>query len=59
MFSAQAPADPLKRGAGHEQGAASILVGIAANQSIMERRPVEVSQLIPLRAGAKRLSELV
>src|SRR5688500_7029013 len=46
IFSAHPPADPLRRGAGAEQGAASILVGIAANRSIAEGRPVDVSQLL-------------
>lgn len=59
IFSAQPPVDPLRRNAGHEQGAASILVGIAANRSIAEGGPVKISQLIPLRPGVTRLSELV
>ncbi len=59
MFAAHPPADPFARNAGHEQGAASILVGIAANQSIAEARPINVSQLVSLRPAATRLSELV
>jgi predicted dehydrogenase len=58
IFSPQPPADPLRRGAGHEQGAASILVGIAANQSMVERREVCVSDLLSVRSEAKKLSEL-
>jgi predicted dehydrogenase len=58
IFSAHPPADPLRRGAGAEQGAASILVGIAANRSIAEGRPVDVSQLLALRPGVVRLSQL-
>ena len=59
IFSARAPVDPFQRSAGHEQGAASILVGIAANESMAEGQPVNISKLFPLRPDAKRLSELV
>jgi predicted dehydrogenase len=59
IFSAQPPADLLHRTAGHEQGAASALVGIAANQSMAEGRPVNLSQVFALRPDASRLSELV
>jgi predicted dehydrogenase len=59
MFSLNPPADPFQRKAGHEQGAASILIGIAANRSIAENRPVDINELVPLKPGAKKLSELV
>lgn len=58
LFSAGAPTDAFHRAAGHEQGAASILVGIAANQSIATRAPVKLLDLVPLRPNATRLSEL-
>ena len=58
LFSPAPAADPLRRLAGHEQGAASILVGVAANQSMASGQPVSVSQLVNLRPGATRLSEL-
>ena len=58
IFSANAPIDPFARAAGHEQGAASILVGIAANESMARGQPVNISQLFPLRPDATRLSEL-
>ncbi len=58
IFSAQPPADQYGRNAGHEQGAASILIGIAANQSIATNRPVDIASLMPLKPGARRLSEL-
>jgi predicted dehydrogenase len=58
MFSASAPADPFNRAAGHEQGAASILIGVAANNSIASNRPVRINDLAPLRPAAKKLSEL-
>jgi predicted dehydrogenase len=53
------PADPLGRTAGHEQGAASIAVGIAGMTSIRENRPVDIVSIIPLKPQARRLSELV
>jgi predicted dehydrogenase len=59
IFSAHPPADAFNRKAGHEQGAASILIGIAANQSIASGRPVDIASLFPLRPGTTRLSELV
>jgi predicted dehydrogenase len=51
--------DPLGRFAGHEQGAASILVGISGVESIKRNLPVNVLDLVPLRPEATRLSELV
>ena len=59
MFSSKPPADPFNRRAGHEQGAASILIGIAANQSIASNQPVNVSDLARLKPEAKHLSELI
>ena len=53
-----AAADPLGRFAGHEQGAASILVGIAGVESIRRNAPVNLLDLVPLRPEATRLSEL-
>ncbi|HVU24138.1 MAG TPA: Gfo/Idh/MocA family oxidoreductase [Opitutus sp.] len=58
LFSSGASADPFHRAAGHEQGAASILVGIAANESIAAHRPVKLLDLAPLQPTATRLSEL-
>jgi predicted dehydrogenase len=58
IFSAHAPIDPFQRSAGHEQGAASILVGIAANESMAQGRPVNISQIFPLRPDANRLAQL-
>jgi len=51
--------DPLGRFAGHEQGAASILVGIAGVESIKRNQPVNLTDLVALRPEATRLSELV
>ena len=58
IFSAQPSPDPFHRAAAHEQGAASTLVGIAANESMARRQPVNISELFPLRPDAKRLSQL-
>jgi len=44
--------------AGHEQGAASIIVGIAAVESIRRNKPVTLTDLVPLKPSAKKLSEL-
>jgi predicted dehydrogenase len=51
--------DEWGRFAGHEQGAASILVGIACVQSMKRNLPVTITDLIPLRPEATRLSQLV
>ncbi|HYD82971.1 MAG TPA: Gfo/Idh/MocA family oxidoreductase, partial [Opitutus sp.] len=59
LFSADALPDNYQRAAGHEQGAASILVGIAANESASRHRPVKLLDLVPLKPSARRLSELV
>ncbi len=50
--------DPLGRFAGDEQGAASILVGIAARESIRTNEPINLLDLVPLRPSATHLHEL-
>jgi predicted dehydrogenase len=59
FYGAPQEPDRLGRTAGHEQGAASIAVGIAGVQSIASNRPVNINDLIALKPQAKRLSELV
>ena len=59
IFSRRPPAEHLGRNAGHEQGAAAILIGIAANRSIATRLPVRIADLAPLAPHALRLSELI
>ena len=60
FFSPDAPpADPWGRFAGHEQGAASVLVGIAARESIQRHQPVNLADLVPLAPAARKLSELI
>ena len=58
MFSANPPPDPWGRSAGHGQGAASIMVGIAANRSFETGLPESVADLCPELGDAERLSEL-
>jgi predicted dehydrogenase len=58
MFSTRPTPETLGRNAGPEQGAASILVGIAANESIRTGLPCRISSLVPLAPQAVRLSEL-
>jgi predicted dehydrogenase len=48
LFSPVPPADPFHRAASHMDGAASILVGIAANRSIETRQVVTIDDLFPL-----------
>ena len=51
IFGAEPPADPFGRAASHIDGAASILLGISANESIRTGRQVHVDDLLPLPAG--------
>lgn len=48
LFSPEPPADPFGRAASHLDGAAAILVGIAANQSMATGAPVDVDDLLVL-----------
>jgi predicted dehydrogenase len=59
LFSSAPPQDVLRRAAGHEQGAASILVGIAANLSLASGQSQAISRLVSLKPQARRLSELI
>jgi predicted dehydrogenase len=52
------PPDALGRTAEHEQGAASIAVGIAGMASILGNRRVDVAEVVALKPHARRLSEL-
>ncbi len=58
VFARDAPRDPLGRDAGPGQGAASVLVGIAANRSMETGAAVNVRELCPELGDARRLSEL-
>jgi predicted dehydrogenase len=59
IFSANPPEEKLGRNAGHGQGAASILIGVAANKSFETGQPVRISDLCPQLGDARRLHELV
>lgn len=59
MFSHSAPTDPFGRSAGHEQGAASLLIGAAANKSMATGLPVNIDDLVKLNPEAKILSDLI
>jgi predicted dehydrogenase len=59
FYGPPAPPDALGRTAGHEQGAASIAIGIAAVQSIATNRPVDIVDVVPIRNEVLKLSELV
>lgn len=59
MFSHSAPKDPFGRSAGHEQGAASLLIGAAANKSMSTGLPVNIDDLVKLNPSAKVLSDLI
>jgi len=58
MFSPNPPFDKYARNAGHEQGLASALIGIAANESIKTGQPVDICSLGILPSNAIRLTEI-
>ena len=58
VFAANPPVETLGRNAGPEQGAASILIGIAANESIATGKPCRITDLVSLAPSAKNLSDL-
>ncbi|HSI08616.1 MAG: Gfo/Idh/MocA family protein [Rariglobus sp.] len=59
IFSKNPPADHHRRSAGHEQGAASLLIGAAANRALATGLPVRIADIAELRPDARHLSELV
>lgn len=59
IFSPTAPRDPWGRSAGHEQGAASLLIGAAANLSMATKHEVALHDLLPLRPEANSFSQLI
>ena len=58
IFSKNQKKDILNRDAGHEQGAASILIGIAANESMKTKKAVKISNICPQLDHANFLNEL-
>ncbi len=59
IFSHAATRDPYGRSAGHEQGAASLLIGAAANKSMATGLPVNINDLVTLNPSVKLLSDLI
>lgn len=59
IFSDNPPVENWGRNAGHEQGAASILIGIAANKSIASGQAVQVADLCQLNPEARHLNDLI
>ncbi len=59
LFGSAPPPDDLRRYAGHEQGAASLLIGAAANHSIATGGAVSISSLLPLQQKAVHLHDLI
>ncbi len=58
IFSAKPPKELWGRNAGPGQGAASILIGIAANQCFKSGKPIKVGKLLPAISKQIKLSEL-
>ena len=48
LFSPTPPPDPLGQAATHIDGAAAVLLGIAANRSIETGQPIDVDDLLKL-----------
>ena len=59
IFAQDTGPDPLGRDAGHQQGAASALIGMAANRSFETGEVVSVSDLCPGLGRASKLSDLI
>jgi predicted dehydrogenase len=57
IFSAAPPPDPFNRAASHVDGAASVLVGMAGNESMRTGRLVHVDDLFPLSSLVKKSHE--
>lgn len=55
LFSDSPPADPWGRAAGHIDGAASVLVGIAANESMDRGAQVNIGELFDLNSVLGRV----
>src|SRR5262245_2976022 len=53
LFSPAPPADPYQRAASHVDGAASLLVGFAANESVRTERLVRTDDLFRLPSGCR------
>ena len=58
IFSRRPRKELLHRNAGYEQGIASAIIGIAANQSIRKGKPVQIPSLCDFGPQARKLSDL-
>ena len=58
IFARQPRPDPWGRSAGHQQGAASVLIGVAANRSFQTGAPISIADLCPGLSPAANLSAL-
>jgi predicted dehydrogenase len=58
IFSSNPPKELWGRNAAQGQGAASILIGIAANKSFASGQPVQISDLCPQLGNVAKLSDL-
>ena len=54
IFRTQDAPDPLDHAAGSRDGAMSILIGLAARKSILEKRPVRIEEISDLKPEAVR-----
>ena len=59
IFDPKIGVDPIGRDAGHFQGAASVLVGIAANSCFQTGNPVVINDICPQLGSSVHLSDLV
>ena len=59
LFSINAQDERLGRNAGHGQGAASVLIGVAANRSFETGAPVLIRDLCPELGNPDNLRDLV
>lgn len=59
MFSPHPQREIYGRNAGHEQGAASAIIGIAANECFKTGLPVKISEFLPELGEAKHLHQLI
>ena len=58
IFDSNPRAETWGRNAGHEQGAASILIGSAANLSFKNQQLINIAEICPELGNAKHLDEL-
>lgn len=58
LFAPDPPPDPFHRAASHIDGAASIMVGIAANRAMETNQPVRIDDLFPLPEKSESMADL-